>query len=153
MTDPLVVLKQDVVVEPLVERWHAWAHLVSPATASLNVLYRHIALLDSFVAAPQVHAAACKNPSLRGGPFVDLPQSDVPAVKQLIEDTRKRQASQIAFAEALKEAYDAGQRVFGENYVQVRGGQRIACEKQIFSQHVASTPLLPLSLPRATPRN
>jgi len=28
-----------------------------------------------------------------------------PSVKQLIEDTRKRQASQIAFAEALKEAY------------------------------------------------
>ena len=105
MNDTLVVLKQDVVIEPLVERWHAWAHLISPATASLSVLYRHIALLDSFVAAPQVHAAACKNPSLRGGPFVDLPQSDVPAVKQLIEDTRKRQSSQIAFAEALKEAY------------------------------------------------
>lgn len=105
MTDPLVVLKQDVVVEPLVERWHAWAHLVSPATASLNVIYRHIALLESFVAAPQVHAAACKNPSLRGGPFVDLPQSDVEVVKQLIQSTRRRQANQIAFAEGLKEAY------------------------------------------------
>lgn len=105
MNDALVVLKQDVVIEPLVERWHAWAHLISPATASLNVIYRQIALMESFVAAPQVHAAACKNPSLRGGPFVDLPQSDVPAVKQLIEDTRNRQSRQIAFAESLKEAY------------------------------------------------
>lgn len=105
MSDPFVVLKQDVVVEPLVERWYAWAHLVSPATASLNALYRHLALLESFVAAPQVHAAACKNPSLRGGPFVDLSEADVPAVKDLIESTRRRQACQIAFAEALRDAY------------------------------------------------
>ena len=105
MNNQLVTLRPDVVIEPLVERWHAWSQLISPATAALNVPYRHLALLESFVAAPDVHASACQNPSLRGGPFVDLPASQVEAVKQLIQTTKSRQAEQIAFGEALREAF------------------------------------------------
>jgi L-ascorbate metabolism protein UlaG (beta-lactamase superfamily) len=101
----LVTLKSDVVIEPLIERWYAWSHLVSPATAALNVPFRHLTLLESFVSAPDIHAAACKNPSLRGGPFVDLPVDAVDQVRDLIAQTKKRQEHQIAFGEALKEAY------------------------------------------------
>lgn len=101
----LVTLKSDVVIEPLVERWYAWSHLISPATAALNVPYRHLTLLESFVSAPDIHAAACQNPSLRGGPFVDLPIGVVDEVRVLIDQTKKNQAHQIAFGEALKEAY------------------------------------------------
>lgn len=103
----LVTLKSDVVIEPLVERWYAWSHLISPATASLNVPYRHLTLLESFVSAPDVHAAACQNPSLRGGPFVDLPASAVDDVRALITQTKERQAKQIEFGEALRTAYRA----------------------------------------------
>lgn len=105
MLDPLVSLKTDVVIEPLVERWHAWSHLVSPVTSSLNAKYRHLAVLESFVAAPDAHVAACQNPKLRGGPFVDLPTSAVNAVKALIESTKTRQAKQIEFGDALRESF------------------------------------------------
>lgn len=103
----LVTLKSDVVIEPLVERWYAWSHLISPATAALNIPYRHLTLLESFVSAPDIHAAACQNPSLRGGPFVDLPVTAVEEVLDLITKTKERQAQQIAFGEALREAYRA----------------------------------------------
>lgn len=105
MSDPLVTLKTDVVIEPLVERWHAWSHLVSPVTSSLNAKYRHLAVLESFVTAPSAHVAACQNPKLRGGPFVDLPVSEVAAVKALIESTKTRQAKQIEFGDALRESF------------------------------------------------
>lgn len=103
----LVTLKADVVIEPLVERWYAWSHLISPATASLNVPFRHLTLLESFVSAPDIHAAACQNPSLRGGPFVDLPLESVDEVRALIAKTKERQSQQIAFGEGLREAYRA----------------------------------------------
>lgn len=105
MSDPLVTLLPDVVIEPLVARWYAWSHLISPATAALNTTFHHIPLLKSFVSSPEVHAVACQTPSLRGGPFVDLPKSEVSAVQSLIEDTQLTQASLIAFGESLREAF------------------------------------------------
>ncbi|MDO8692607.1 MAG: MBL fold metallo-hydrolase [Sheuella sp.] len=105
MSDPLVTLLPDVVIEPLIARWYAWSHLISPATAALNTTYQHIPLLQSFVASPDVHAVACQTPSLRGGPFVDLPNSEVGAVQSLIKDTQLNQASLIAFGESLRDAF------------------------------------------------
>jgi len=58
-----------------------------------------LTLLESFVNAPDVHAAACQNPNLRGGPFVDLPASAVDEVRDLIARTKERQAQQIEFGE------------------------------------------------------
>ncbi len=105
MSDPQVTLLPDVVIEPLVARWYAWSHLISPATAALNTAFHHIPLLQSFVASPDVHAVACQTPSLRGGPFVDLPKNEVPAVQKLIDDTQSSQAALIAFGESLREAF------------------------------------------------
>lgn len=100
----LVTLRSDVVVEPLVARWYAWTHLISPATTALNVAFRHLRLMDSFVEAPEVHEAAARNPALRGGPFLDQPAGAVAAVRALADETRERQARQIAFGEALRAA-------------------------------------------------
>jgi L-ascorbate metabolism protein UlaG (beta-lactamase superfamily) len=105
MSDPLVMLNSDVVVEPLVARWYAWSHLISPGTAALNTVFRHLSLLESFVAQPDVHAVACQTPSLRGGPFVDLPKSAVEAVQKLIDNTKADQPHLIQFGEDLREAY------------------------------------------------
>ena len=105
MTDALVRLLPDVVIEPLVARWYAWSHLISPATASLNTAYHHIPLLQSFVASPDVHAVACQTPSLRGGPFVDLPKSAVQDVQHLIDETKISQAPLLLFGEGLREAF------------------------------------------------
>jgi hypothetical protein len=64
-------LRQNVQVEPLVESWYAWSHLISPATAAMNIVDRHLKIMQSYVQAPQVHAAAVKNPAMLGGPFID----------------------------------------------------------------------------------
>lgn len=101
----LVRLKPSVVVEPLVARWHAWPYLISPATSCAYAAFRHVSLMESFLAAPDVHATACKNPSLRGGPFVDLPAESVPAVRELLEQTRTVQKAQIEFANEFRHAY------------------------------------------------
>ena len=105
MNNKHVVLKPNVVIEPLVARWHAWPYLISPSTLGLYVANRHLALLESFVSAPDIHASACQNPALRGGPFVDLPASAIPQVKDLIASTKQGQAAQIAFASSWRDAY------------------------------------------------
>lgn len=92
--EELVKLKPNVVIEPLVASWHAWSHLVSPATATLNFAH-HVKQMRSFVDAPDLHAMACKDPKLKGGPFVDLPESSVDAVRELIEKTQIQQNRQL----------------------------------------------------------
>jgi hypothetical protein len=47
--ESLVFLKPNVVIEPLIERWYAWSHLISPATASMNVVKRHIEIMNSYL--------------------------------------------------------------------------------------------------------
>src|SRR3546814_17916527 len=72
MSEPVFCLRRDVVVEPLVARWHAWPHLISPVTAGLNAAYRHLRTMDSYVEVPQLHAAAARAPALQGGALVHL---------------------------------------------------------------------------------
>jgi len=99
-----VFLKANVVVEPLVMRWYAWTHLISPATAAMNTAYRHITIMESFLKAPSIHAEAIRTPALRGGPFLNYPPSEVSRIEELLEETKLMQSQQIKFAEAIKEA-------------------------------------------------
>ena len=70
-----VFLRPEVKMEPLVCGWYAWIHLVSPAQHALNVLNRHIPLLQSFIKNPAVHVTAAADPALFGGPFMDWPRT------------------------------------------------------------------------------
>jgi L-ascorbate metabolism protein UlaG (beta-lactamase superfamily) len=101
MTQEKLFLRPNVVVEPLVDHWYAWSHLISPATAALNVVGRHLKIMESYVKAPQVHAAAVKNPAMLGGPFIDYPEPRVARVQALIDFTRRERAHQIELAEAV----------------------------------------------------
>src|SRR5882762_1943995 len=80
-------LKPNVVAEPLVGGWYAWAHLIPPATLSRNVTERHLKIMDSYIESPETHEAAVKNPRLLGGPFIDLKQRQVEDVAKLRERT------------------------------------------------------------------
>jgi hypothetical protein len=40
MTSEKLYLKPNVVVEPLVDHWYAWSHLIPPATAAMNIVGR-----------------------------------------------------------------------------------------------------------------
>ncbi|MCH9648174.1 MAG: MBL fold metallo-hydrolase [Deltaproteobacteria bacterium] len=96
-------LKPNVVVEPLIDQWYAWAHLISPATAAMNIVDRHLKIMDSYIRTPQVHAAAVRNPKMLGGPFIDYKSPKVPEIKALIAKTKEERSQMIAFSNAIKE--------------------------------------------------
>lgn len=102
MSEDKYYLKQNVRLEPLFNQWYAWPHLISPATAAMNIANAHVKIMKSFVSAPDVHAAAVRNPMMRGGPFIDLPSSRVGQVKDLLQKTVREQASMLDFADAVK---------------------------------------------------
>lgn len=95
-------LKPNVVIQPLIDRWYAWSHLIPPATLALNHAERHLPIMDSFVGAPQVHAAAAMDPELAGGPFIQLPEERVEDVRALSNVIRQKRSSLLALGEALQ---------------------------------------------------
>jgi L-ascorbate metabolism protein UlaG (beta-lactamase superfamily) len=58
--------------------------------------------MRSFVSSPHIHINAVKDPIMRGGPFIHYNQSEVGAIKSLLEETIKEQAHMLEFAEAVK---------------------------------------------------
>jgi L-ascorbate metabolism protein UlaG (beta-lactamase superfamily) len=97
-----VYLRPNVLIEPLYNQWYAWANLISPTTAPMYVANQHLKIMQSFVAAPQIHVSALKNPAMLGGPFINYDASRVPAVRELAERTAAENAHMIEFAEAVK---------------------------------------------------
>ncbi|MBP5973108.1 MBL fold metallo-hydrolase [Brasilonema sp. CT11] len=95
-------LKNNVVVEPLINQWYAWPYLISPVTAAMYIAHSHLKIMQSFVSTPQVHISALKNPAMLGGPFISYDTSRVDEIKDLIEKTRKEQAHILELAEAIK---------------------------------------------------
>jgi len=103
MTDAPVYLKPNVQVEPLVDQWYAWAHLIPPATAAKNITGRHLRIMDSYISAPQVHAAAVKNPKMLGGPFIDYGGGRIDEITALRGRTKKDRAGLLELSAAIDE--------------------------------------------------
>ncbi|MDY1550017.1 MBL fold metallo-hydrolase [Luteibacter sahnii] len=103
MSEKLMYLRPEVKIEPLVGRWHAWPHLVSPVQLALHVAYRLLPLLKSFVGSPAAHVTANQDPKMYGGPFVGLRDEDVDAAKALIAKLEVDAAPLIALAADLRQ--------------------------------------------------
>src|SRR5215203_3539393 len=103
MTDKKMYLKPNVVLEPLIDKWYAWSHLVSPATAAMNIVGRHLTIIESYLAAPQIHAEAVLNPKMRGGPFMDFGGGRIEEITELQAESYRSQEKVIQFAKAVKE--------------------------------------------------
>jgi L-ascorbate metabolism protein UlaG (beta-lactamase superfamily) len=102
MSSRNVYFKQNILVEPLFNRWYAWANLIPPASAAMYIANSHLKIMESFVASPQVHIAALKNPAMLGGPFINYDASKVGEIKGMIERTKKEQPHILEFAKAIK---------------------------------------------------
>ncbi len=96
-------LKPNVALEALFDRWYAWAHLISPATAAMNIKHRHLKIMDSYVKNPKIHAAAVKKPEMLGGPFIDYDGKRVDEIKQIAGYIRDKRAHLLEFADAINE--------------------------------------------------
>ncbi|PSL45608.1 L-ascorbate metabolism protein UlaG (beta-lactamase superfamily) [Chitinophaga niastensis] len=103
MSEKKVYLKPNVVLEPLFDRWYAWSHLISPVTAAMNTIGRHLTIMDSYLDDPSIHAEAVINPKMKGGPFMDFGGGRVEEVEALKNTILKRQEKVIQFAKAAKE--------------------------------------------------
>lgn len=96
-------LRPDVQVEPLMDGWYVWSHLIPPHTAARNITERHLKIMESYLSAPQVHANAVKNPKLMGGPFIDYGGKRVDEIKALRDRTKRDRAQLIALSGAITE--------------------------------------------------
>ena len=97
----LLYLRQNVQVEPLIDHWYAWPHLIPPATAARNITERHLKIMDSYISAPQIHANAVKNPRMKGGPFIDLEGGRVDEIRSLRDKIRKERSHLLELSSAL----------------------------------------------------
>lgn len=105
-----VYFKQNVVAEPLFNFWYAWPYLIPPASAAMYVANSHLKIMRSFVANPQVHAAALKNPSMLGGPFINYEAARAGEIKALIAKTIDEQAGLLELADAVRTLDETLQR-------------------------------------------
>lgn len=96
-------LRQNIQVEPLVDQWYAWPHLIPPATAARNITERHFKIMDSYIGSPQVHANAVKNPKMLGGPFIDYGGKRVDEIRALRERIKKERAHLLELSAAISE--------------------------------------------------
>jgi L-ascorbate metabolism protein UlaG (beta-lactamase superfamily) len=95
-------LKPNVVIEPLFMRWYAWSHLISPGTAAMNVVKRHVEIMNSYVDSPQQHMDAVKDPKMLGGPFMDYGIDRTEEVKVLLTETLEKQSKMVQLAFAFR---------------------------------------------------
>jgi L-ascorbate metabolism protein UlaG (beta-lactamase superfamily) len=100
--EDVVYLRPEVKMEPLICRWFAWSHLLSPVQLAMHITYRILPLLQSFVTNPSVHVSANSDPKMYGGPFVSLRQEDVEQVKELIAITTRNCAKLMTMAQDFR---------------------------------------------------
>jgi L-ascorbate metabolism protein UlaG (beta-lactamase superfamily) len=104
MDEKLRFLRSNVIVEPLVDRFYAWAHTVAPVQSAMNLAFLQVPLLESYVQSPQVHINASRNPALRGGFFVDVEASRSHEIADLLSTIRRDRAEMLEFAAAVAKA-------------------------------------------------
>jgi L-ascorbate metabolism protein UlaG (beta-lactamase superfamily) len=99
-----VFLRSNAIIEPLVDRFYAWMHIVAPVQAAMNLAKVQVPLLESYLHSPQVHIAASKNPALRGGYFTNVEEARAAEVAELLDTIKRDRADMLAFAAAVAEA-------------------------------------------------
>lgn len=96
-------LRANVQVEPLIDQWYAWPHLIPPTTAARNLTERHLKIMQSYIANPKIHASAVKNPKMLGGPFIDYDGKRVSEIDRLLRDTVTRRADLVQLSSDIGE--------------------------------------------------
>src|SRR6202046_4665714 len=95
MEDETRFLRPDAIIEPLVDGFYAWLHTVAPVQAAMNLAFSQVPLLESYLQSPQVHVNASSNPDLRGGFFVNVPESRAGEVRDLLVSVKRERAGML----------------------------------------------------------
>lgn len=94
------------VIEPLVNRWPAWSHLLSPVPASLHLAHHQIKTLQSYLEDPGFHVTAARDPKFAGGPFSEIPVERADEIRKLLADTERQQGANLRLAQAVTEFHN-----------------------------------------------
>src|SRR5215210_2510265 len=109
-------LADSTAIEPLVNKWAAWAHIVPPVTSSLYLRNYQLKVLESFLENPGAHVEACQSRKLRSGPFVDIGLERVGEVEAFLANTRAVMRENLALADGLLEFHNRlAQKAKGES--------------------------------------
>ena len=104
--EPRYRLADATVSEPLVNRWPAWSHLISPVPASLHLAHHQIKTLQSYLENPEFHVTAARDPELAGGPFSDIPVERADEIRQLLTSTQRQQGANLRIAKTIMEFHN-----------------------------------------------
>jgi L-ascorbate metabolism protein UlaG (beta-lactamase superfamily) len=96
-------LADSTTIEPLINSWAVWSDLISPAPYSLHLRRYQLTLLKSYLANPEAHITACRNPKLASGKFVNIPVTRAGEIEALLKQTEEGQADNLRFAGAITE--------------------------------------------------
>jgi len=101
MSESAMYLRPNIQVEPLMDQWYAWPHLIPPATAARNLTDRHLKIMQSYISSPQLHVSAVRNPKMLGGPFVDHEVEKVGEIESLLSETVRNRSDLIELSNAI----------------------------------------------------
>jgi L-ascorbate metabolism protein UlaG (beta-lactamase superfamily) len=93
-------------VEPLVNMWAAWAHLIPPIPSSLHLQNYQVQILESYLDDPALHAQACAERKLRSGRFVNIPVHRVGEVENLRSSMKVKLGQNLQLAQSLIEFHN-----------------------------------------------
>jgi len=91
-------LKTNVIIEPLINCWHAQLHCMPPATYALRLTKQLIPALESYLAEPGTHETAWQFDELIGGDFLCYQQRETDYIIQLLSKIKKECNALIAFS-------------------------------------------------------
>ena len=100
-TNSMFRLADSTLVEPLVNQWPAWSHMIPPVTASLHLLHHQIPTLQSYLKNPELHASLARDPKYAGSPFSDIPPHRAGEMQELLASMQEKQRANLDFAKAL----------------------------------------------------
>lgn len=97
-------LKPEVKLDPLINSWPAWSHIIAPIQNAMHAAFRHLPMLQSFVKNPSLHYNASKQTENYAGPYVQLPAEEINSVQRLLTQARSGpQKELIEFAKSVRE--------------------------------------------------
>ena len=88
--DEKYYLKPTTAIEPLVNRFVAWSHVVSPVPFSMHLKNYQLEVLNSYLENPEIHSRACQDPKMRSGPLVDIPPERAAEVEIFRNETEQK---------------------------------------------------------------
>jgi L-ascorbate metabolism protein UlaG (beta-lactamase superfamily) len=101
-----VRLADSTAIEPLINSFAIWSDTISPAPYSLHLANYQMKTLASYLANPEVHLKAVRNPKFAGGPFIDIPGERAGEVREIFERTKQDQQDNIELARVIVDFYE-----------------------------------------------